>query len=160
MGEFGWPSGIRDFLQQQVSRITHIAVAHTQFKPFGRDAYGMDQIVAAAKKECLHFRNCLSRELYGRMARRKPSLYQPLIISTLEGSLIRSDRNLTLHYTRSSSFMVMYVWRSEYSVERAKSTDAAEADEPEVDIPAEIERREDRLKAITDGSRAYREASA
>jgi hypothetical protein len=34
-------------------------------------------------------------------------------------------------------------------LERAKSTDAAEADEPELDIPAEIERREVRLKAIT-----------
>ena len=33
-------------------------------------------------------------------------------------------------------------------LERAKSTDAAEADEPELDIPAEIERRADRLKAI------------
>ena len=33
-------------------------------------------------------------------------------------------------------------------LDRAKSTDAAEADEPEVDIPAEIERREVRLKAI------------
>ena len=33
-------------------------------------------------------------------------------------------------------------------LERAKSTDAAEADEPELDIPAEIERREVRLKAI------------
>ena len=32
-------------------------------------------------------------------------------------------------------------------LERAKSTDAAEANEPELDIPAEIERREVRLKA-------------
>ena len=35
-------------------------------------------------------------------------------------------------------------------LERAQSTDAAEADEPEVDLPAEIERREVRLKAITE----------
>jgi len=35
-------------------------------------------------------------------------------------------------------------------LERAKRADAAEADEPEVDIPAEIQRREDRLKAITE----------
>jgi len=33
-------------------------------------------------------------------------------------------------------------------LERAKTTDAAEANEPELDIPAEIERRQDRLKAI------------
>jgi transposase len=33
-------------------------------------------------------------------------------------------------------------------LERAQSTDAAEAEEPELDIPAEIERREVRLQAI------------
>ena len=35
-------------------------------------------------------------------------------------------------------------------LERARSTDAAQADEPELDIPAEIERREVRLKAIAE----------
>jgi hypothetical protein len=35
-------------------------------------------------------------------------------------------------------------------LERAKATDAGEADEPELDIPAEIERREVRLKAIVE----------
>ena len=35
-------------------------------------------------------------------------------------------------------------------LERAKTADAAEAEEPEVDIPAEIERREVRLKAIVE----------
>lgn len=35
-------------------------------------------------------------------------------------------------------------------LERAKTTDAAEADEPELDIPAEIERRQARLKAIAE----------
>lgn len=35
-------------------------------------------------------------------------------------------------------------------LERAKTADAAEANEPEVDIPAEIQRREDRLQAITE----------
>ncbi len=35
-------------------------------------------------------------------------------------------------------------------LERAKTADAAEAHEPEVDIPAEIQRREDRLQAITE----------
>lgn len=33
-------------------------------------------------------------------------------------------------------------------LERAKAADAAEANEPELDIPAEIERRQDRLRAI------------
>jgi hypothetical protein len=33
-------------------------------------------------------------------------------------------------------------------LQRAGRTDEAEADEPELDLPAEIERRETRLKAI------------
>jgi hypothetical protein len=36
-------------------------------------------------------------------------------------------------------------------LERAKTTDVTEADEPELDIPAEIERREVRLQAIAKG---------
>ena len=42
---------------------------------------------------------------------------------------------------------------------RAKTADTTEADEPEVDIPAETERHEDWLKAIGE-ARAHREASA
>lgn len=91
-------STITDFLKKQSRRITHIAVAHTRYSTFERTDKGMQRIVELAKQDCRHFRNCLNKELYGRRAQRKPSLYQPLLIATLEGSLVNTDRNLTLHY--------------------------------------------------------------
>lgn len=91
-------STISSFLKQQNPRITHIAVAHTRYSTFERTEFGMQRIIELAKKDCRHFRNCLNKELYGRKAQRKPLLYQPLLIATLEGALVNTDRNLTLHY--------------------------------------------------------------
>lgn len=54
-----------------------------------------------AKQDCRHIRNCLNKEFYGRRAQRKPLLHQPLLIATLEGSLVITDRDLTLHYNFS-----------------------------------------------------------
>ena len=89
------------FLDALSHRITHITVAHTRYRTFERDEFGMARIVEMAKQDCRHFRNCLNKELYGRRAQRKPLLYQPLLIATLEGSLVNTDRDLTLHYNFS-----------------------------------------------------------
>lgn len=91
-------TAIHHFLHQQAHRITHIAVAHTRYKTYERTTNGMQRIVEMAKQDCRHFRNCLNKELYGRKATRKPLQYQPLLIATLEGSLVNTDRDLTLHY--------------------------------------------------------------
>lgn len=121
---------IGNFLQKHTDRITHVAVAHTRYKTFERSDFGMLRIVEQAKQDCRHFRNCLNKELYGRKAQRKPFLYQPLLIATLEGSLINTDRDLTLHYNFSfgnlpqgisdSVFQTMF---SECWVDRAKQRD-------------------------------------
>lgn len=59
----------------------------------------MQRIFERAKLGCRYFRNCLNKELFGgNLPVRKPLLYQPLLIATLEGSLINTDRDLTLHY--------------------------------------------------------------
>ncbi len=89
---------IRDFLYQQSLHVTHAVVAHTHHKTFEQDRVQMARRIESAKKDCRHFRNCLNRELYGNRARRKPSLLQPLLLATLEGSLKNTDRDLTLHY--------------------------------------------------------------
>ena len=91
-------SDITNFLQQHAHRITHTAVAHTRYETFERTEMGMQCIVQMAKQDCRHFRNCFNRALYGRRAARKPMLHQPLLIATLEGSLVNTDRDLTLHY--------------------------------------------------------------
>ena len=94
-------AAITDFLKQHCHRISHVAVAHTRYSTYERTDAGMQRIIAMAKQDCRHFRNCLNKELYGRRAQRKPLLYQPLLVATLEGSLINTDRDLTLHYNFS-----------------------------------------------------------
>jgi hypothetical protein len=89
---------ILDFLQQHSHRISHTAVAHTRYQTFERTEAGMQRIVELAKSDCRHFRNCFNRVLYGRKAMREPQRFQPLMLATLEGSLINTDRHLTLHY--------------------------------------------------------------
>ena len=58
----------------------------------------MQRIVELAKQDCRHFRNCLNKRLYSKRSSRKPLVYQPLLLATLEGSLVTTDRDLTLHY--------------------------------------------------------------
>lgn len=89
---------IRDFLAQHAASITHTVVAHTRYSTYERSDLGMQRVVSLAKQDCRHFRNCFNKRLYGRRASRRPLVYQPLLIATLEGSLITTDRDLTLHY--------------------------------------------------------------
>jgi hypothetical protein len=122
---------ITDFLHQHSHRITHIAVAHTRYKTFERSDFGMQRIVERAKQDCRHFRNCLNKELYGgNLSRRKPLLYQPLLIATLEGSLISTDRDLTLHYNFAFGNLPQGITDAEFQakfrecwVDRAKQRD-------------------------------------
>ncbi|MGY0194617.1 hypothetical protein ACWA7J_06020 [Leptothrix sp. BB-4] len=91
----------RDFFDQHAANVTHVAVAHTRYTTYDRCEAGMARIVELAKNDCRHFRSCFNKVLYGKRAQRKPKLYQPLILATLEGSLVTSDPNLTLHYNFS-----------------------------------------------------------
>ena len=122
---------ITDFLHQHSHRITHVAVAHTRYKTFERSDFGMLRIVERAKQDCRHFRNCLNAQLFGNnLSRRKPLLYQPLLIATLEGSLINTDRDLTLHYNFSFGNLPAGITNTEFQnkfrecwVDRAKQRD-------------------------------------
>jgi hypothetical protein len=89
---------ISNFLERHALDITHTAVAHTRYKTFERTEHGMKRIVELAKQDFRHFRNCFNKRLYGRSAVRKPLTHQPLLIATLEGSLVTTNRDLTLHY--------------------------------------------------------------
>ena len=70
----------------------------------------------------------------------------------IDGTKIKANasRHKAMSYERMQQAEGELKAQIDALLERAKSTDATEADEPEVDIPAEIERREDRLKAITE----------
>ena len=70
----------------------------------------------------------------------------------IDGTKIKANasRHKAMSYARMQQAEAELKAQIDALLERAKSTDAAEADEPELDIPAEIERREVRLKAITE----------
>ena len=70
----------------------------------------------------------------------------------IDGTKIKANasRHKAMSYERMQQTEAELKAQIEALLERAKSTDALEADEPELDIPAEIERRADRLKAIAE----------
>jgi hypothetical protein len=49
-------------------------------------------------RDLRYARNCFNRELYGNGARRKPLKYQPLLITTLEGTRQTESPEHTIHY--------------------------------------------------------------
>ena len=70
----------------------------------------------------------------------------------IDGTKLKANasRHKAMSYERMQQAEAELNAQIDALLERAKTTDAAEADEPELDIPAEIERREVRLKAIAD----------
>jgi hypothetical protein len=89
---------IREFLNTQAKHVSHYIVAHSYYHPYHKQAHDIKQMTFNLQKDLRHARNCLNKELYGNGARRKPLLYQPLFIPTLEGTTNTANPQLTLHY--------------------------------------------------------------
>jgi transposase len=70
----------------------------------------------------------------------------------IDGTKIKANasRHKAMSYERMQQAETELKAQIDALLERARSTDAAEPDEPDLDIPAEIERREVRLKAIAE----------
>ena len=70
----------------------------------------------------------------------------------IDGTKIKANasRHKAMSYERMRQAEAELKAQIDALLERAKTTDAAEADELELDIPAEIERRADRLEAIAE----------
>ena len=70
----------------------------------------------------------------------------------IDGTKIKANasRHKAMSYERMQQTEAELKAQIDALLERAKTTDAAEANEPDLDIPAEIERRETRLKAIAE----------
>ena len=89
---------IRNFLDAQQRHITHYVVAQSYCRPYHREDWEIVRMCSDLSKDLRHARNCFNKELYGNGARRKPLIYQPLLIPTLEGTKNRANPKLTLHY--------------------------------------------------------------
>ena len=68
----------------------------------------------------------------------------------IDGTKVKASasRHKAMSYRRMIDTEAELKAQIEQLMERAKQTDAAERDEPELDLPAELERREQRLKVI------------
>jgi len=89
---------IRGFLRSYQNHITHYLVAQSYYRPYRKQDKDIELMVLNLKKDLRHARNCFNKELYGNGAKRKPLLYQPLLIPTLEGTRARESKTITLHY--------------------------------------------------------------
>jgi hypothetical protein len=69
---------------------------------------------------------------------------------TIDGTKVNASRHKAMSYERMQQAEVELRAQIDALLERAKSTDEAEANEPDLDIPAEIARRATRLAAITE----------
>jgi hypothetical protein len=89
---------IREFLNKQSKHITHYVVAQSYYRPYHQLPNAIEHMAYKLRKDLRHARNCFNKELYGNGARRKPLIYQPLFIPTLEGTTNTTNPQLTLHY--------------------------------------------------------------
>jgi hypothetical protein len=89
---------IRDFLDKQQHHITHYIVAQSYYHAYKKSDADIERMKQNIGKDLRYARNCFNRELYGNGARRKPQLYQPLLIATLEGTRETANRHISFHY--------------------------------------------------------------
>ena len=89
---------IRDFLLNQQQHITHYVVAQSYYPPYHSTTVALERMAINLKKDLRHARNCFNKELYGNGAIRKPMLYSPLLIPTIEGTREVSNPKKSIHY--------------------------------------------------------------
>jgi len=89
---------IREFLNQQEKHITHYVVAQSHYFAYHKQANDIERMTFNLRKDFRHARNCFNKELYGNGAIRKPMLYSPLLIPTIEGTREVSNPKKSIHY--------------------------------------------------------------
>ena len=92
---------LRTFFNQHSNAVTHIAVAHTNFRPYNCTETQIDGMVKDAQKQVRFFRRCFNQFMYGSKAHRKPMQYQPLLLTTMEGATATASKAQTIHFNFS-----------------------------------------------------------
>ena len=89
---------IRDFLNQQQNHITHYMVVQSRYRAYHKAPKDIERMKTNLGKDLRYAINCFNKELYGNGAKRKPQLYRPLLIPTLEGTGETANRHISFHY--------------------------------------------------------------
>jgi hypothetical protein len=78
---------IAEFFKQHESKVTHVIVAQTKFRPCRHSQSAIDAMAVQAKKDLRHALNCFAKQLYPKhtsLVQRKPHIYRPLSLVTIE----------------------------------------------------------------------------
>jgi hypothetical protein len=90
---------IKEYYKSYGQHISHLIVAHTNYRPaitetFAKRSWEIEQ----SKTQFKHFRNRFNSLLYGSKSKRNPAKFQPLILTTIEGTREMADTSKTIHY--------------------------------------------------------------
>ena len=92
---------ITEFFMQHEHKVSHIVVAHTKFRPCGHSQFAIDLMAIQAKKDLRHTLNCLAKQFYPKktnLPKRRPHLYRPLSLVTIENIYETTDEEQTIHF--------------------------------------------------------------
>ena len=92
---------IQAFLETYSANITHIVVAHTNFRPFDKTQRQIDRMAEQAKKDFTYALNCFDKLLFPNETnkpKRNPLLYKPLRFVTIENAKENLGREQTIHF--------------------------------------------------------------
>lgn len=95
---------IKQFFEQFETHITHIIVAQTHLHTYNKSPKQVSLMATQAKNSLRHALNCFERQLYPNAAnlpKRKPHLYRPLTLVTIEGARQTLDKAQTIHFNIS-----------------------------------------------------------
>jgi hypothetical protein len=141
---FGYATGV--FSSRKIERKLHEDLA---FRMLGAGNFPKHRTIRDFR--ALHLKEL--SDLFVQVVRlaREMGLVKPGTVA-IDGTKVKANasRHKAMSYERMQQAEAELKTQIDALLERAKSTDEAEADEPDLDIPAEIARRATRLKAITE----------
>lgn len=95
---------ISQFFDKYESIVTHNLVAHTKFRPHHSSKAKIDAMTYEAKRNLRYALNIFSKSLYPNQTNlpiRKPDIYRPLSLVTIENIKETTDEQQTIHFNIS-----------------------------------------------------------
>lgn len=92
---------IAEFQNSYSEHVSHIVVAHTNFRPFNKTKFQIERMAEEAKKDCRYALNCFAKLLYPNATNkpiRKPLLYRPMTLVTIENAKEHLGKEQTIHF--------------------------------------------------------------
>lgn len=95
------PQHIIRYFESYKQHLQYVAIAHTPFRAYAASETQIENMKRTAQDSCRHAVNCFAKSLYpthGNLVARKPELYRPLTLATVEGARPTANPSLTIHY--------------------------------------------------------------